>query len=96
MAPPQLDRVCLSDTEASVGDRVVSSAQRRCLLWALRVTSDGEFRAVLHVACDLQKAPDDGGDHLQSQALLALCGFGSAGITSTFIGYEWENHMLTG
>ena len=64
VAAAHLDRVCLSDPEASVGDRGVSGAQRRRLLWAPGVASDGEFHLVLHRACHLQRASDDGRDHL--------------------------------
>src|SRR6266699_6229075 len=53
VAAAPLDRVCLSDVEASVGDRGVSGAQRRRLLWTPGVTFDGEFRVVLHVAYHL-------------------------------------------
>src|SRR2546430_10931129 len=73
VASSQLDRVCLSGVEAPLGDGVMSSAQRRCLLRSFGVTSDGEFRVVLHVACDLQRTPDHGGDQLQPEALLAFC-----------------------
>ncbi len=69
----QLDRVLLSDLEALVGDRGLSGAQRGCLLRPLGLTPDGLFCVVLHLAGHLQRAADDGGDHLQSEALLALC-----------------------
>ena len=86
VATAQLDRVRVSDPEASVGYRVLSGAQRRRLLWPPGVAFDGVFRVVLHFACDLQGASDHGGDYLQSEALLAVCRFTSPGITSTFIG----------
>src|SRR6266581_8340689 len=53
VAAAPLDRVCLSDVEASVGDRGVSGAQRRRLLWTPGVPFDGECRVVLHVAYHL-------------------------------------------
>ena len=96
VAAAPLDRVGLAGAEASVGDGVVSSAQRRCLLGAPGVTSDREFRLVLHVARSLQRAPDDGRDHLSSEALLAFCRSRSPGMTSTFIGDSPKNRMNTG
>ena len=79
------DCVRVSDPEASVGDRGVSGTQRRRLLWPSGVAFDGMFRVVLHLTGDLQGAVDDGGDHLQSEALLALCRLSSSGITRTFM-----------
>ena len=64
VAAPHLDRVCLSDPQASVGDRGLSEAQRRRLLWASGLASDGELHCVLPFTCDLQRASDHGGDYL--------------------------------
>ena len=68
-----LDRVLFSDLEALVGDRRLSGAQRGCLLRPSGLTPDGLLCVVLHLTGDLQRAAHDGGDHLQSEALLALC-----------------------
>ena len=43
----------VASTEASVGNGVLSSAQRRCLLWASGIATHGEFRVVLHVTGNL-------------------------------------------
>jgi hypothetical protein len=57
------------------------------LLGALpRVAFDGVFRVVLHLTGDPQGAVNDGGDHLQSETLLALCRLSSPRITRTFMG----------
>jgi hypothetical protein len=73
MEAAELDRVGVADPAASVGDRGVSGTQRRRLLGAAGTASHGQLHLVLHLACDLQRAPDDGRDHLSSEALLALC-----------------------
>src|SRR6266849_1845829 len=66
-----------------------------CLLWASGLASDGELCLILHVACDLQRVSDHGGNHLESEALLAPCRSGSPGITSTFIRIQREKRMNT-
>ena len=69
----QLDRVLFSDLEALAGDWGLPGAQRGCVLWPLGPTPDGVLGVVLHLTGHLQRSTDDGGDHLQSEALLALC-----------------------
>ena len=51
---------------------------------------------VLHVAGHLQRACNDGRDHLSFKALLAFCRSQSPCITSAFIEYRWESHMERG
>ena len=43
-----------------------------------RLTPDGLLGVVLHLEGYLQRAVDNGGDHFQSEALLALCGLRSS------------------
>ena len=73
-----VDRVLFSDFEALVGDRGLSGAQRRGVLRPLGHTLDGLLRVVLRLTGHLQRAHDDGRDHFQSEALLALCGLRSS------------------
>jgi hypothetical protein len=42
-----------------------------------------------------KRAAHDGGDHLQSEALLALCGLRSSWVESTFTGGGRESRMNT-
>jgi hypothetical protein len=65
---------CFRTLKALAGDRSLSGAQRGCILWPPGLTPDGLPCVVLHLAGHLQRADDDGGDYLQSEALLALCG----------------------
>ena len=44
------------------------------LVPAQRLTPDGLLGVVLCLTGHLQRAADDGGDHFQFEALLALCG----------------------
>src|SRR2546428_599250 len=69
----QLGGAPFSDLEALVGDRRLSGAQRRGVLWPLGAAPDGGLCVVLQLPGDLQRAADDGGDYLQSKTLLALC-----------------------
>ena len=69
-----VDRVLFSDFEALAGDWGLPGAQRRGVLRALGTAPDGVLCIVLHLAGRVQRAADDGGDYLQSEALLALCG----------------------
>ena len=68
-----LDEDLREDFEALVGDGSLSGAQRGCVLRPSGLAPDGMLGVVLHFAGHLQRADDDGGDHLQSEALLALC-----------------------
>ena len=43
-----------------------------------RLAPDGLLGVVLHLAGGVQRAADDGGDHLQTEALLARCGLRSS------------------
>jgi len=86
VATAHLDCVCLSDAEAPVGDRSRPGTQRRCVLWAFGVAPHGVLRPVLYRSRGLQGADDHGRDRIESQTLLALCGFRSLGVTRTFMG----------
>ena len=59
-----VDRALFSDLEALVGDRRLSGAQRRGVLRPLGTAPDGLFCVVLHFSGGVQRAADDGGDHL--------------------------------
>jgi hypothetical protein len=60
----QLDRTLLSDLEALISDWSVPSAERGCLLRSSGLTPDRVFGIVLHLTGGVQRAADDGGDHL--------------------------------
>jgi len=60
-------------TEAPTGDGSLLGAQRRGVLRPPGTRPDGWFCVVLHLPGDVQRAAEDGGDYLQSEALLALC-----------------------
>src|SRR4030095_15579396 len=81
-----LDRALLSDFEAPPGDWGLSSAERGCLLRPSGLTPDGVFCLDVHLTGGMQRAAHNGGDHLQSQTLLALCGLRSSWTQSTFTG----------
>ena len=78
MEAAPLDRALFSDLEAPAGDRRLPGAQRRCLLRPSGLAPDGLLGVVLHLTGHLQRAAHDGGDHFQSEALLALCGLRSS------------------
>src|SRR5215470_2964200 len=91
-----LDRVLFSDLEAPAGDKGLSGAERRCLLRPLGLAPDGVFCLDVYLTGGMQRATDDGRDHLQSQTLLALCGLRSPCVESTFMGGRRESRMNTG
>src|SRR6266446_1781687 len=95
MEAAPLDRTLFSDLEALVGDRRLSGAQRRGVLWPSGLAPDGMLCVVLHLAGHLQRADDHGGDHLQSEALLALCRLRSSCTQSTFTEGGRESRMNT-
>src|SRR5207244_10750434 len=64
MEAASLDRVLFSDFEALAGDGSLSSAERGCLLRPSGHTPDGVFGIVVHLTGGVQRAADDGGDHL--------------------------------
>ena len=71
----QMDCALLADLEARAGDRSLSGAKRGGVLRSPGLTPHGVIGVVLHLTRDLQRTDDDGRNHLQSEALLALCGF---------------------
>src|SRR4029453_14391828 len=68
-----VDRVLFSHLEAPAGDRGLSGAERGCLLRPSGLTPDGVFCLDVHLTGGMQRAAHNGRDHLQSEALLALC-----------------------
>src|SRR5262249_10739868 len=81
--------------EALAGHRGLSGAERGCVLRPSSLTPDGVLGVVLHLPRGVQRAADDGGDHLQSEALLALCRLRSSCVESTFTVGGRDSRMNT-
>ena len=73
MEAAQLDRVLFSNFEALAGCWGLPGSQRGGVLRPPRLTPDGVLGVVLHLAGHLQRSTHNGRDHLQFEALLALC-----------------------
>ena len=69
---------CFSDLEALAGNWGLSEAQRGGVIRPPVHTPHGVLGVVVYLRGHLQRAAHDGGDTLQSQTLLALCGLRSS------------------
>src|SRR2546421_468625 len=83
--PPRA-RLGRSGPAAAVGPGGVARAPRGGRRGAPGATSDGAWRGVRPLACARQRTPDDGGAHVEPEALRAFGEDGTAGMTSTCIG----------